>query len=199
MKLEAIHRTSLGQRLLLVMIGLPVLALTFPNIAAAQRQTSLQTNTTFEIKIEKDSLIEIINSLSVDTTEIQADELELIASKIQADALQARKDALHKYFTEVRPSKFVNSVDTLAALPHWRQVTAIAFVESTLGKRCFAENNCWGISPGGKLAKYKTLEEGMKAHNDLIARRYSEKTYQQMNCVYVQPCNPRWVKGTLQI
>ena len=55
MKLEAIHRTSLGQRLLLVMIGLPVLALTFPNIAAAQRQTSLQTNNTFEIKIEKNS------------------------------------------------------------------------------------------------------------------------------------------------
>jgi len=186
MNLAMLARSETARSLILATLLAALLPLLMPNIAHGAGVVRTADEPTFEIKISKYNLSQINSLFNKDKDPIEVDPVAL------------RKESLRKYFTEVRPSRFVGSVDTLAEQPHWRKVIAISFVESTLGKRCYF-NNCWGITYSSGLAKFKTLDEGIKVHNDLIARRYADKTYQQMNCVYVQPCNPRWVKGVLQI
>ena len=198
MKLDTLNRTTVGKTAVGLAILLAVLQLLVPNVTLAQsaQATNIQT---FEIKIDNDKLISFLESVNITTTDVKNDNPVTVESQLPADPCEERREKLYAYFTQIRPSRFANHVETLACQENWRRVTAIAFVESTLGQAC-NYNNCWGITrKDGKLARYKSLDEGIVAHNDLIARRYANKTYQQMNCIYVVPCNPRWLKGALQI
>lgn len=197
MKLETLVRSMVGKTVVLVAIAMPLLQLIFPHVSVAQA-ADLKANQTFQIKIENDKLAKFIDTVNISTTELKGGTVSTVESQIPVDPCAERREKLYKYFTEVRPSRFANHVDTLACQEHWRKVTAIAFVESTLGKYCYY-NNCWGITYSSGLAKFKTLDEGIVTHNNLIAKRYAKKTYQQMNCVYVVPCNRAWVNGALQI
>lgn len=155
--------------------------------AHAQESTAIPT---FEINITTEKISKIVLE--------NFGELETVASTAESDPLQTRKEALKKYFTEVRPSPLANYVDVLAEQPQWRKITAIAFVESTMCKRHYY-NNCWGITYSRGLAKYPSFAEAIVDTNRVLEKSYADKTYEQMNGIYVQPKNPRWVRGANQI
>ena len=196
MKLEALKRTSTGQWLVIAAITLPLFNFMFPHVAYAQGTSELDTPT-FEIKIDSDRIARFISTQGFIT--LESDEnLETVTSQIETDPLALRKELLRKYFTEVRPSRLVDYVDVLAEQEQWRKITAIAFVESTMCKN-HDYNNCWGITYSKGLAKYPTLKEGIVDTNRVLMKSYASKTYEQMNGIYVQPKNPRWVRGANQI
>src|SRR3989338_6344991 len=132
MKLEKLTRTIVGRRFMLVALLIAVLHLTFPHLGIAQAK-EIGINQTFEIKIKAEKLKEFFDNLSITASA----ETETVIADAQNLVLQNRKELLYRYFTEIRPSRFANHVDTLAEQPEWRKVMAIAFVESTLGKRCY--------------------------------------------------------------
>jgi len=61
----------------------------------------------------------------------------------EAESLADRKAKL-KIYLHGKNSPFVDIVDTIAELKHWKLVLAISNSESSLGKRCYT-NNCSGI------------------------------------------------------
>lgn len=157
--------------------------------AHAVKASESTANSTFEIKITTEKISKLILE--------NFGELETIKSS-NIDPLKSRKEALQKYFTEVRPSALVNYVDVLAEQSQWRKIIAISFVESTMCKRHYY-NNCWGITYRSGLAKYPSFAEAIVDTNRVLEKRYSDKTYEQMNGVYVQPKNPNWLRGAKQI
>lgn len=121
-------------------------------------------------------------------------------AKPQEQIPKERKEKLVEYLKSKR-SRFAADVDVLAELPHWKLVLAISFAESTMGRSC-PDNNCSGIgvAPGHRLwRKYTTIEDWMKDFNSLLDRRYKDWTLEKMCGVYVQPCNPNWLKATRQV
>lgn len=88
----------------------------------------------------------------------------------------------------------------------WKLVIGIAEAESNRGVsyvHSYDKANChnaWGIKPpksrrsdGSYLRCYYTWQDGINTIVGIISRRYAGKTPEQMNCVYVQPCNKNWV------
>lgn len=121
-------------------------------------------------------------------------------SPVIANKLAERKAKI-KEFLEKRGSPMADQADTIAEQDHWKFILAIAFAESTLGKRC-PDNNCSGIgvAPGHPLwRKYPNREAWIIDFNKLLEKRYKDKTLEQMCGVYVQPCNPNWLLATRQI
>ena len=117
------------------------------------------------------------------------------------DQLIARKAKLRKYLKDKNSPFFEDdqALDSLLSLPHMKLILAISYAESTMGKNCYF-NNCSGI--GGyvpNLRKYKEFRNWMIDLNDLLERRYKDWTLEQMCGVYVQPCNPNWLKATAQV
>lgn len=117
------------------------------------------------------------------------------------DQLVARKAKLRKYLKDKNSPFFDDdqALDSLLSLPHRRLILAISYAESTMGRNCYF-NNCSGI--GGSvpnLRKYKEFRNWMIDLNDLLERRYKDWTLEQMCGVYVQPCNPNWLKATAQV
>lgn len=170
-------------KLMKLWAAIAVIALLPVHIAQAE-----ETIPTIEIKITTEKISKLVLEAFGDVETIES----------SADPLKARKEALAKYFTEVRPSPLVNYVDLLAEQPQWRKITALAFVESTMCKRHYY-NNCWGITYRSKLAKYPTFAEAIIDTNRVLMKSYADKTYEQMNGVYVQPKNPNWLRGAKQI
>ncbi len=117
-----------------------------------------------------------------------------------AERLALRKQKLAKYLAE-KKSPFVEIVDTIAGLKHWKMVLAISNSESTLGKRCYS-NNCSGIGvePGHPLwREYSTTADWAKDLNNLLERRYKNWTLEEMNGVYNQPGSRNWLLASRQI
>ena len=193
MKLLELARTPEIERVLIVALTLPLLQLIFPHVAYAQVS---KTNPAFEIKIEESQTSQSIANGPVIILENEG-ELTTIISSYERDLLHERKQLLRKYLTEVRPSPLAAYVDVLAVQPHWRRIVAISFVESTMCKRHYY-NNCWGITYSRGLAKYPTFKEAIVDTNRVL-EKYSNRTYRQMNGVYVQPYNPSWGRGVEQI
>ncbi len=117
------------------------------------------------------------------------------------DDTAERKARLKKYLKD-RNSPFYEddqALDSLLSLPHMKLILAISYAESTMGRNCYY-NNCSGI--GGyvpNLRKYKEFRNWMIDLNDLLERRYKNWTLEEMCGVYVQPCNPNWLKATRQV
>lgn len=113
----------------------------------------------------------------------------------------AKQARLKKYLIE-KNSPFAEdagAIETVLSLPHMKLILAISYAESTMGKKCYY-NNCSGI--GGyppNLRKYKEFKNWMVDLNDLLERKYKDWTLNEMCGVYVQPCNPNWLKATRQI
>ena len=190
MALKPLLRTDSGQWILIAVSAIPLLQLSFPHLAYAE---GLAQKPTFEIKIES----QIVEKLISGQPQILID-ASTVALASEIDPLSTRKQNLYRYFTEIRPSPLANYVDILAEQPQWRKIIAISFVESTMCKRNYF-NNCWGITYRTGLAKYPSFAEAIIDANRVLAKSYANSTYRQMNCVYVQPCNSRWVNGALQI
>ena len=80
---------------------------------------------------------------------------------------------------------------------HWKLLIAVSAIESQYCKRQLG-NNCWGVTDlKGKYRIYNSFAEGIKDTNDLI-EHWQQKgrwlTVEDMNCSYVVPCSPNWVR-----
>ena len=104
---------------------------------------------------------------------------------------------LGKYLAE-KESPLAPDAEFLVGLPHWKLVVALSAAESSLCKHEVG-NNCWGIVSGdSSYQSYRSFREGAQAANDLIERRQSQGMWlsvEDMNCSYVVPCNPVWVRN----
>ncbi|HVY68132.1 MAG TPA: hypothetical protein VHA30_04540 [Patescibacteria group bacterium] len=117
-------------------------------------------------------------------------------STSQPDIIARRQAQLAEYLKE-KNSPLADEADVIAAQPHWKMILAIAFAESTLGKRCYYFN-CSGIG-GSQIKTYSSLKSWIYDFNRLLDKRYQDQTLEQMCGVYVQPCNPNWLLATRQI
>ncbi len=141
-----------------------------------------------------------VNNLSMDQLESYLTETLKTPELKEAEILALRKEKLKIYLAE-KNSPFVDIVDTIAELKHWQLVLAISNSESTLGKRCYA-NNCSGIGvePGHPLWRnYKTKADWAKDLDKLIEKRYKDWTLEEMNGVYNKPGSDNWAFAATQI
>jgi len=88
----------------------------------------------------------------------------------------------------------------------WRLIVGIAQAESSLGRNYVHPydvncKNAWGIKPpGGRRADgsylrcYYEWENGVESSAALLHRRYKDQTPEEMCGIYVQPCNPHWLR-----
>lgn len=143
---------------------------------------------------------DVFYTFTIDQLENQIREMAKTPEMREAEILALRKEGLKKYLDE-RDSPFVEIVDTIAELKHWKIVLAVSNSESSLGKRC-ADENCSGIGvePGHPLwRKYPSKREWAKDLDRLIEKRYKNWTLEQMNGVYNQPGSKNWVKAARQV
>ena len=117
-----------------------------------------------------------------------------------AETLVLREKKLKEYLAS-KHSPFVEIVDTVAKLKHWKLVLAISNSESTLGKRCYG-NNCSGIgvAPGHPLWRnYASTREWAQDLDRLLDKRYKDWTLERMNGVYNQPGSKNWLLAAKQV
>lgn len=143
---------------------------------------------------------EVFFNLTLEQLENYLAEALKTPEMLEAERLEARKIKLKAYL-EDRKSPFVEIVDTLAVLKHWKLVLAISNSESSLGKRCYT-NNCSGIGvePGHPYwREYETKADWAKDLDRLIERRYKDWTLEEMNGVYNQPGSRNWIMAAKQV
>lgn len=90
----------------------------------------------------------------------------------------------------------------------FRIVIGIAKIESNFATHFYFPydrdncHNAWGIKPptksgrradGSYLRCFNSWQDGVNSIVGLLSRRYAGQSPEQMNCVYVQPCNQNWV------
>ena len=108
----------------------------------------------------------------------------------EAPTLQVRE------YLESKDSPLAPETDLLLQQKHWRLLIAISAIESQYCKRQLGFN-CWGIGGDSAYRHYGSVREAIVDANNLIERwqqRGRWLTVEDMNCHYVQPCNPNWVK-----
>jgi hypothetical protein len=143
---------------------------------------------------------EVLFNLPLNQLEIYLEEVLKTPEMKEAEKLAVRKEKL-KVFLEDYKSPFIEHIDTLAELQHWKLVLAISFAESGMGRRC-KDNNCSGIgvAPGHPYwREYESHREWMIDLDSLLERRYKDWSLEKMNGVYVQPKNPNWLLATKQV
>ena len=109
---------------------------------------------------------------------------------------QPSLNILVREFLESKDSPLAPDVDFLLEQKHWKLLIAISHIESQFCKRKISFN-CWGIGGDTAYRHYSSYTEAIKDSNDLIERwqlRGRWLTIDDMNCHYVVPCNPNWVK-----
>lgn len=99
-------------------------------------------------------------------------------------------------FLESKNSPLAQETDLLLTQKHWKLLIAISAIESQYCKRQLSFN-CWGIGGDAAYRHYSSFAEALVDANDLIERwqqRGRWLTIDDMNCSYVVPCNPNWVR-----
>lgn len=107
----------------------------------------------------------------------------------------APEAALFSYL-KAKNSPLVAEAGYLHTKPHWRLLVAISHIESQFCTRQL-NNNCWGINTKTGYAKFATLRDAIDATDNLITKWQNKGrwlTVEDMNCSYVVPCSPNWVK-----
>ncbi|MCX6797019.1 MAG: hypothetical protein NTX98_00880 [Candidatus Doudnabacteria bacterium] len=143
---------------------------------------------------------DVLFNMTIEQLDIYLAEALKTPEMKEAERLTVRKGKLKEYLKE-KKSPFVEIVDTLAELKHWKLVLAISNSESTLGKRCY-NNNCSGIGvePGHPLWRdYSTKAEWAKDLDRLLEKRYKDWTLEKMNGVYNKPGSNNWVLAAKQV
>ena len=100
-----------------------------------------------------------------------------------------------KEFLESKNSPLAPETDVLLQQKHWKLLIAISAIESQYCTRQLG-NNCWGIGGDSAYRHYGSVREAIIDANALIEKwqaRGRWLTVEDMNCHYVQPCNPNWV------
>ncbi len=115
-----------------------------------------------------------------------------------------REDPIAQQSLEQNVGEFLESKDSplapetkfLLAQKHWKLLIAISAIESQYCKRQLG-NNCWGVGGDSAYRHYSSIRASIQDANDLIEHWQKQGrwlTVEDMNCHYVQPCNPTWVK-----
>lgn len=98
-------------------------------------------------------------------------------------------------YLKSKKSPLSDEVEFLLSKKHWRLLVAISAIESQYCKRKI-DWNCWGIGGDSAYRHYDSLQEAI-ADADALITRWQDRgrwlTVDDMNCHYVQPCNPNWV------
>lgn len=84
----------------------------------------------------------------------------------------------------------------ILTLEHWKLLVAISAIESQFCNRQMY-NNCFGTGGDAHYRRYSSFQASFKDANDLINYWQAKGrwlTVEDMNCHYVHPCNPNWVK-----
>lgn len=114
----------------------------------------------------------------------------------RAIAQQMELNSQVRGFLESKKSPLAQETDYLLTQKHWKLLIAISAIESQYCTKQLGWN-CWGIGGDSAYRHYSSIIEGIKDANDLI-ERWQKKgrwlTVDDMNCHYVQPCNPNWVR-----
>jgi len=120
-------------------------------------------------------------------------------SERERQSALARKEleAQVRSYLEDRDSPLAEVVPYILSKKHWQLLIGISAIESQFCTRKLYLN-CWGIGGDYAYRHYASLEEGIDDTDALIARWQAKgkwMTPEQMNCSYVVPCNPNWVKA----
>ena len=105
-------------------------------------------------------------------------------------------NTLVREFLESKQSPLAPDTEFLMGLKHWKLLIAVSAIESQYCKRQLGYN-CWGIGGDSAYRYYSSYQDAAQDANDLITRwqaRGRWLTVEDMNCHYVVPCNPNWVK-----
>ena len=99
-------------------------------------------------------------------------------------------------FLEVKKSPLAPHTDLLLEQKHWRLLIAISAIESQYCTRQLGYN-CWGIGGDAAYKKYASLPDAILDAENLITKWQAKGrwlTVEDMNCSYVVPCSPNWVR-----
>ena len=95
-----------------------------------------------------------------------------------------------------KKSPLVEDVGFIVKLEHWKLLVAISAIESQFCQKQMY-NNCFGTGGDAHYRRYSSFQASFKDANDLISYWQAQGrwlTVEDMNCHYVHPCNPNWVK-----
>ena len=110
---------------------------------------------------------------------------------------QRQEEAIRTYLL-AKHSPLAEEVSFLLDQKHWQLLIAISHIESQFCTRKISFN-CWGIGGDSAYRHYTSYQEAIKDANDLIEKwqkRGRWLTLEDMNCSYVQPCSPNWLRTT---
>ena len=99
-------------------------------------------------------------------------------------------------FLQSKNSPLSQHVPVLLAQQNWKLIIAISAIESSYCVHSIG-NNCWGIKGDDGYRKYASLDTAIPDVERLIEMRQAQGkwlTVESMNCSYVVPCNPNWVR-----
>ena len=105
-------------------------------------------------------------------------------------------DTRLREFLEIKKSPLVSDVEFLLKLKHWKLLIAISAIESQYCQYQLGYN-CWGISGDEHYRYYSSFRAAAQDANDLIESwqvKGKWLTVEDMNCSYVVPCSPNWVR-----
>lgn len=110
--------------------------------------------------------------------------------------IQINERALVRGYLDSKSSPLAEHTDYLLTKPTWKLLIAVSSIESQFCKRQ-VDFNCWGIGGDSAYRHYKNHEEAID-DADRVIQYWQAKgrwlTVEDMNCHYVQPCSPNWVK-----
>jgi hypothetical protein len=185
--------SSAIDKVVAILVLVVIVPLAYPQIvAAAGIQNAGENALVFTVEHSNQ-----IQSIKNSTNLVTAEELALADPEYQYQL--AFKEQLHAFFVK-RNSPLADCVDTIVAQENMDKILALANAEG--GFRHYKNNNMWGVG-GSKLWKLgDTLCEGVVGMNDFLenyprraVKKYADQTFDEMNCVYKQPCGNHWVKN----
>jgi len=115
---------------------------------------------------------------------------------IESTPQEPQLNTLVRGFLLSKESPLAPETDFLLQQKHWKLLIAVSAIESQYCKRQLGWN-CWGIGGDSQYRHYGSIREATIDANDLIEHWQSRGrwlTIDDMNCHYVQPCNPNWVR-----
>jgi hypothetical protein len=107
-----------------------------------------------------------------------------------------RTERLVKQYLESKQSPLAEHTDYLLQQEDWKLLVAVSAIESQFCKRKI-DFNCWGIGGDSLYRHYPGYPEAIKDAQAVIEYWHDKgrwMTVEDMNCSYVKPCNPNWVR-----
>jgi hypothetical protein len=159
----------------------------------------------FEVKTQNSTTVNPVNGPFLTYDEVLRADPEAVHRQQFNELFKQR---LSEYLAK-RGSPLANHVDHLLTKKGymedgWIRILAISHVESHMCKHIPRTKNglsynCSGIRRGGQYMQYPSFDGWLDDMDKVVNSNYKGRSFAQMNCRYVQPCNSRWVNGATGI